>query len=147
MTDVYKGHCLCGAVQLEGRGTPKIEICHCDMCRRWHGSPAMAVSFEGGVHVQSGNDAIKAYQSSEWAERAFCTKCGTTLYYHLIGAEQVHSAQAGLFDLPDGLTIHEEIFVDEQPDYYRFDSNAPRISSAEMFERFENYQAEQQNND
>jgi len=147
MNDVFKGHCLCGAVQLEGRGQPKIEICHCDMCRRWHGSPAMAVSFEGGVHVQSGNDAIKAYQSSEWAERAFCTKCGTTLYYHLIGEEQVHSAQAGLFELPDGLTIQEEIFVDEQPDYYRFDSDAPRISSAEMFERFEKYQAEQQNND
>lgn len=147
MTDVFKGHCLCGAVQLEGRGKPKIEICHCDMCRRWHGSPAMAVSFEGGVHVQSGKSAIKAYQSSEWAERAFCTKCGTTLYYHLIGETQVHSAQAGLFELPDGLTIHEEIFVDEQPDYYRFDSDAPRISSAEMFERFEKYQAEQQNND
>ena len=147
MTDTYQGHCLCGAVQLEGRGAPKIEICHCDMCRRWHGSPAMAVSFEQGVHVIAGKDAIHSYKSSDWAERAFCSKCGTTLYYHLIGEEVIHSAQAGLFELPSGLKIHEEIFVDEQPDYYRFDSNAPRITSAQMFERFEKYQAEQQNND
>ena len=59
----------------------------------------------------------------------------------------IHSSQAGLFALPEGLSIHEEIFVDEQPDYYRFDSDAPRITSAEMLERFEKYEAEQQKND
>ena len=147
MTEVHKGHCLCGAVQLEGRGAPKLEICHCDMCRRWHGSPAMAASFEQGVHIVQGKDAIQTFQSSDWAARAFCSKCGTTLFYHLIGSDQIHSSQAGLFDLPEGLSIHEEIFVDEQPDYYRFDTDAPRITSAEMFERFEKYEAEQQKND
>ncbi|MEL6857310.1 MAG: GFA family protein [Pseudomonadota bacterium] len=147
MSEIYKGHCLCGAVQLEGRGAPKLEICHCDMCRRWHGSPAMAAAFEQGVHIVAGKEHIQAFQSSDWAERAFCRKCGTTLYYHLTGSDVIHSSQAGLFDLPDGLTIHEEIFVDEQPDYYRFDTDAPRITSAQMFERFEKYQAEQQNND
>ena len=94
-----------------------------------------------------GKDAIQTFQSSDWAERAFCSKCGTTLFYHLIGSDQIHSSQAGLFDLPEGLSIHEEIFVDEQPDYYRFDTDAPRITSAEMFERFEKYEAEQQKND
>lgn len=107
----------------------------------------MAASFEQGVHIVEGKDAIQTFQSSDWAERAFCGKCGTTLYYHLIGSDLIHSSQAGLFDLPEGLSIHEEIFVDEQPDYYRFDTNAPRITSAQMFERFEKYVAEQQNND
>lgn len=147
MTEVFKGHCLCGAVQLEGRGTPKIEICHCDMCRRWHGSPAMAATFEQGVQITAGQEVIRGFQSSDWAERASCSMCGTTLYYRLTDTDMIHSAQAGLFDLPNGLKIHEEIFVDEQPDYYRFDSTAPRISSAEMFERFEKFQAEQQKND
>ncbi len=147
MTEIHKGHCLCGTVELEGRGAPKIEICHCNMCRRWHGGPALAVSFTDGVHITNGRNQIEAYQSSDWAERTFCRKCGTSLYYHLTGSDMIHSAQTGLFDLPDGLNIHEEIFVDEQPDYYRFDCKAPRITSAEMFERFEKYQAEQQNND
>lgn len=147
MTEIHKGHCLCGAVQLEGRGTPKLEICHCTMCRNWHGSPAMAATFESGVHIVSGQEFIRAFQSSDWAERAFCRTCGTTLYYHLSGSDTIHSGQAGLFDLPAGLTIHEEIFVDEQPDYYRFDTTAPRITSAEMFERFEKYQAEHQSHD
>ncbi|MCR9268689.1 MAG: GFA family protein [Hyphomonadaceae bacterium] len=147
MSETYQGHCLCGTVQLQGHGAPKLEICHCSMCLHWHGSPAIAATFENGVKITAGADKIRAYQSSDWAERAFCSICGTTLYYHLIGSDQIHSSQAGLFELPDGLKIHEEIFVDEQPDYYRFDTDAPRLTSAQMFERFEKYQAEQQNND
>ena len=147
MAEVYQGHCLCGAIELEGHGAPRLEICHCDMCRRWHGGPALAVMFENGVEITKGQSEIASYQSSDWAERTFCRKCGTSLYYHLTGSEMIHSAQTGLFDLPEGLAIHEEIFVDEQPDYYRFDCTAPRITSAEMFERFEKYQAEQQKND
>lgn len=147
MTKTYQGHCLCGAVQLEGRGEPKLEICHCSKCRHWHGGPAMPANFEDGVHVVPGKDKIRAYQSSEWAERAFCSECGTTLYYHLLGSDHIHSAQSGLFDLPNDLTIHEEIFVDEQPGYYRFDTDAPRVTGAEMFKRFASYSTEQQNDD
>lgn len=147
MTEKYQGHCLCGQIQLEGRGSPKIEICHCDMCRRWHGGPAMAASFEQGVHVVAGKYLIRGYQSSEWAERASCSVCGTLLYYRLTDTDMIHSAQAGLFDLPEGLSIHEEIFVDEQPDYYSFNCQAPRVTSTEMFERFEKFQAELDKND
>ena len=145
MAQTVRGHCLCGAVQLKGYGTPKIEICHCDMCRHWHGGPGIAAMFEDGVEIVSGKEHIRAYRSSEWAERAFCENCGTTLYYHLIDSEGLHSALAGLFDLPAGLTIHEEIFVDEQPDYYRFQNGAPKITGAQMMERFAEYQAKQEN--
>ncbi|MEL6322846.1 MAG: GFA family protein [Pseudomonadota bacterium] len=143
MSETHAGHCLCGAVKLEGRGSPKIEICHCDMCLHWHGAPGMAVMFEDRVHVVAGEEYIGVYESSDWAERAFCKKCGTTLYFKLKGDDAPHGAQAGLFDLPQGLTIHEEIFVDEQPDYYRFDTNAPRFTGAEMMKRFEDYIAKQ----
>ncbi|MEL6831118.1 MAG: GFA family protein, partial [Pseudomonadota bacterium] len=126
MTTIIKGHCLCGAVQLEGRGNPKIDVCHCGMCRHWHGGPGIAVMFAEGVQIVAGQNHIRKYKSSDIAERAFCTNCGSTLYYHLLGEEIIHSAQAGLFDLPEGLRIGEEIFVDDQPDYYRFDTDAPR---------------------
>ena len=141
MPETYEGHCLCGAVRLEGRGSPKIEICHCDMCLHWHGSPGMAVMFDDRAHVVAGEDCVSVYESSDWAERAFCKICGTTLFYKLKGEDAPHGAQAGLFDLPKGLAIHEEIFVDEQPDYYRFDTNAPRFTGAEMMKRFEDYMA------
>ena len=143
MVETHKGHCLCGAVQLEGHGKPTIEICHCSMCQHWHGGPAMAVMFADGTHIVSGTEHIGTYKSSEWARRSFCKRCGTTLFYQLEGTEAPHGSQAGLFDLPEGLSIHEEIFVDEQPDYYRFQTNAPRLTGQEVFERFQRQQQNQ----
>ncbi|MEO0983376.1 MAG: GFA family protein [Pseudomonadota bacterium] len=142
MTETIKGHCLCGAVRLEGDGRPKIEVCHCEMCRHWHGGPALVADFEGGVRITAGEDNIAVYESSEWAERCFCKTCGSTLFYRLKQSRDRFSAQAGLFNLPPGLSIHEEIFVEEQPDYYAFQSDAPRLTGAEVFARFE---ASQQN--
>jgi len=141
MTETCQGHCLCGAVQLEGRGAPEISVCHCDMCLHWHGAPGMAVMFKEGIRIIAGGDQVNVYKSSDFAERAFCRTCGSTLYYKLQDEAHPFGAQAGLFDLPAGLSIHEEIFVDEQPDYYRFDTHAPRFTGAEMMERFAAYMA------
>lgn len=137
MGETYKGHCLCGSVKLEGRGAPKIEICHCSMCQHWHGGPGMVVMFEGGAHVVGGAGQVSVYDSSDWATRSFCKTCGSTLFYRLKNSDAPHGSQAGLFDLPAGLAIHEEIFVDEQPDYYRFETTAPRLTGKEVFERFQ----------
>ena len=140
MSETYQGHCLCGSVKLEGRGKPMIEVCHCEMCRHWHGGPGMVVMFEKGAHVVAGGDHVSVYESSDWATRSFCKTCGSTLFYKLKDVDMPHGSQAGLFDLPQGLSIHEEIFVDEQPDYYRFDTKAPRLTGKEVFERFEQQQ-------
>jgi len=141
MSETYQGHCLCGSVKLEGRGTPTIDVCHCDMCLHWNGGPAIAVMFKDKVHIVAGQDLIGTYQSSDIAERCFCKRCGATLYYKMKDEDLPYGAQAGLFDLPKGLSIQEEIFVDEQPDYYRFDTTAPRITRAQMMERLAAYQA------
>ena len=58
MTDTHTGQCLCGAVKSEGRGTPEIAICHCDMCQKWHGGPSLAVRFEGGLSIVDGAQSV-----------------------------------------------------------------------------------------
>lgn len=135
MAETYKGHCLCGAVQLEGRGEPRLDACHCDMCLHWHGGPAIAVVFSEGIAVTAGKDVIGVYDSSEWATRQFCTRCGSTLYFKMKNSEKF-SAQAGLFDLPDGLEIGEHIFIDEKPGWYDFTGDAPRLTGAETLEKY-----------
>ena len=54
-----KGHCLCGAceftIELKAR---HFDACHCSMCRRWGGSPVMAVKAEKGIHFK---DVKKAF--------------------------------------------------------------------------------------
>ena len=129
------GRCLCGKVQLEGRGEARIDACHCDMCLHWHGGPGLAVMFEDGISIISGEDNIGVYDSSAWATRQFCRNCGATLYFKMKNKEDF-SAQAGLFDLPDDLEIAEHIFVDEKPGWYDFDGDAPRLTAKQTLEKY-----------
>ena len=131
------GSCLCGAVTFEGRGAVKIaDACHCSMCRRWHGSPHVGVHFEDGLHLITA-DSLRWYESSDWAERGFCSTCGSTLFYRLKQSPDKLSTGAGFFNLPTGLSISEHIFIDEKPDYYDFSGDAPRLTGAEVMARFE----------
>jgi len=74
-----KGHCLCGAVSFTSPDSREIGACHCGFCRRWGGGPLLAVHCGPDVQFQ-GADQIGVFSSSEWAERAFCKKCGTHCY-------------------------------------------------------------------
>ncbi len=135
MDAVVKGHCLCGAVQLEGRGTPRLDACHCAMCLHWHGGPAIAVAFSGGIELVARQDQIGVYDSSDWATRQFCRTCGSTLYFKMKNSEKF-MAQAGLFDLPDWLEISEHIFIDAKPGWYDFTGDAPRLTEAETLAKY-----------
>ncbi len=125
-----EGHCLCGAVTI-ALENPKqeIEICQCDMCRRWAGSFYSAQMGEDAI--VSGVEAITAYRSSEWAERAFCTKCGSNLWYRFLPTGG-RSFSAGLFDAAAKHAIEKEIFVDERADWCRIEGNHPRQTGEEV---------------
>lgn len=136
MTDTYKGRCLCGAVQVEGRGAVETAICHCQMCRRWHGGPGIAANFSDGIQILSGETNIGWYESSEWAARGFCKTCGSTLFYRLKSAPDELSGEAGTFDLPDDVPVKEHYFIDEKPGFYDFTDTAPRLTGQETFDKY-----------
>ena len=123
-----KGSCLCGAVTFEAEPESHFHACHCGMCRKWGGSPLMAalcgpeVAFKGEV---------KRYQSSRFAERGFCPECGSHLFYYSIPGK-IYVMPIGLFDDQDGLQMTGEIYVDEQPDHYRFANEVHRMTGAEF---------------
>lgn len=128
--DRIEGHCLCGAVTIALDGpNHEIEICQCDMCRRWAGSFYSAQT--GKSVTVSGEDSITTYQSSEWAERAFCTKCGSNLWYRFLPTGN-RSFSAGLFDAAATHAIEKEIFVDERADWCRLLGDHPRQTGEEV---------------
>jgi hypothetical protein len=132
-TKAIQGHCLCGAVTVTG--TPKrphVEACHCAMCRRWGGGAFVGIQCGEDVRF-TGEEHIVRYASSDWAERGFCGKCGTNLFYRFIPAN-THSFTAGLFDDLGAMTMSEEIFIDEKPAYYSFAGDAAKKTGAEVIE-------------
>ena len=107
------GHCLCGAVRISLREPkPSVEICQCDMCRRWGG--AFYAALAGESFEIEGEASIRTFRSSDWAERAFCGTCGSSLWYKFLPTGN-RSFLAGLFDGAASLPIEKEIFADEAP--------------------------------
>lgn len=114
------GKCQCGAVQIEASGNNnKIGVCFCATCRKINGGgPQLGVHGSNELKA-SGAEHIQRFVSSDWAERGFCKKCGTTLFYHLTVGSKDYIYSAGLFDGVE-FEITEEIFVDAKPAYMGF---------------------------
>ena len=131
------GKCLCGAVTFTADIQPKISACHCGMCRKWTGG-VFLTTFGKNIRFE-GEDAIKTYKSSDWAERGFCSRCGSSLFYRITleGRNQGATALAvGALDDPSGLPLDEEVCIDRKPDGYAFAGEHKQLTEAEMFALF-----------
>ncbi len=51
------------------------------------------------------------------AERGFCKKCGSHLFYRLKQNSQYY-IPVGIFDNDEGLVFEHQVFIDEKPEYY-----------------------------
>jgi hypothetical protein len=129
------GKCLCGAVTFTAHDVdPRMHVCHCSMCRRWAGGPTFSVACER-VEFQ-GEQHISRYASSPWAERGFCVRCGSGLFYRLTERNQ-YILQMGSFDDPALFRVASEIFVDDKPDSYELAGTHPRLTAEEFLASLE----------
>lgn len=129
-----KGQCLCGAITVQAPDKTSIDACHCGMCRRWGGGPALGIACGSEVKIE-GADSLKVYQSSEWAERAFCGSCGTHIFYRLLPTNE-YFLPAGLFQDETKFEFKEQIFIDRKPDFYEFANQTVNLTEAEVFAKF-----------
>src|SRR5688572_19791355 len=108
-TPAVQGGCLCGAVRFTA--APKnreIGACHCGMCRRWSAGPFLVLDCSDTLKVDDPSN-LGVYRSSEWAERCFCKKCGTPLFYRLIG-QNMHFVSAEALDDRADYVFTSQIF-------------------------------------
>lgn len=127
---VRAGQCLCGAVRVEGAVSTDVQACQCRQCQRWTGGgPLYAVRVRD--LTVTGQDSIGTYHHSDHGERAFCKTCGTNLYWRLQGRSIAFIAP-GLLDDQSGMTLKQEIFVDNRPAWLPPHPGAAQHSEAEM---------------
>ena len=128
------GSCLCKSVKFTVEQVSlEHDACHCGMCRRLSGGSPFFSAASRGV-LFTGEDYITRYDSSPWAQRGFCKRCGTTLFYFLKPA-QTYMMSVGAFDDSNEFRLVREIFIDRKPDGYAFAGDHPRWTEAETFER------------
>lgn len=128
------GRCMCGVVKIVATAKkPSVAACHCDMCRRWSAGPFMAVNCQS-VSFE-GSENIGRIRSSDWAERGFCSKCGSNLFYHLVESSD-YQISAGLFDDQSMLRMSLQVFTDRKPQYYEFSDETKMMTAAEVIAAF-----------
>lgn len=94
----------------------------------------MAVDCGSDV-VFDGEENVKTYDSSAWAERGFCSNCGNHLFYKLKANNQ-YIIPVGLFDNAENIIFDHQVFIDEKPDYYDFSNETYNMTGKDVFEKF-----------
>ena len=133
--DELTGSCICGAVRISAASPSyKVGACHCGTCRRWAGGPFMEADCGTDVSFEGEQD-IAVFNSSDWAERGFCRKCGSHLFYRLKDSQQ-HIVPVGLFGDDDRFVFERQVFIDRKPAFYSFSNETENMTEAEVFEHF-----------
>lgn len=79
-----------------------------------------------------GEDSISRIRSSDWAERGFCNKCGSNLFYHIMESDE-YQISTGLLDDQSQLHLALQVFVDRKPAFYDFAQKTKELTEAEVF--------------
>ncbi len=124
------GGCLCGKVRYRAIGVESdYHVCHCGMCRRVSGGPGFAT---GVAALKFDNETdLGRYDSSDWAERGFCRRCGSTIFYRLKSADGYH-LWIGTLDDQSKLRLVGEIFIDDKPPGYALAGDHPRMTGEQF---------------
>lgn len=128
------GRCLCGAVTITVAGVHESEVgaCHCRMCQRWSGGLFLCFTAEASAVTVQGE--VARYRASSFAERAFCPRCGSHLWFNDVqpgGQPASYELVPGLFDEARGWPLRSEIYVDRAMRSVRLAGDHRRKSRAE----------------
>jgi hypothetical protein len=125
---LFEGGCLCGAVRYRATTEPvRAVICHCSMCRKHSGAPALAfVHFPVESFAWVKGEPTR-YRSSTYAERGFCSICGSTLSMHeQVLADRVQ-VTVGSLDQPQRVQPDDHVWTQDQLPWFEIDDQLPRF--------------------
>jgi hypothetical protein len=129
-----KGSCLCGACRFTAMPEHGAHACHCGNCRKWSGGIFLSVHCGTSVRFNDGAPLVR-YASSDWAERVFCGRCGSSLVWQMKdGSSQIVSIQA--FDVPGDFEVVSQIYVDKKPANYALANRTEMLTEAEVIAKY-----------
>ena len=122
-----KASCLCGGIQLRTRGYHRdVENCHCIQCMKTHGHYAAYTNVQEQNVQFVKKITLKWFRSSKRAKRGFCRKCGASLFFKIIGSNNI-SIAAAMFKRPTKLKTKINLFIKGKLDYYKLDNRLPKF--------------------
>lgn len=110
-----EGGCACGHVRFRVTGAPSGSVgnCHCRACQKASGAPFMTWAIFPKAQVAWIGAELSWYRSSTFAERGFCSQCGTPISIHDFASE-TYDLPTVLFDDPERFAPVEDIWLDSR---------------------------------
>ncbi len=124
----YEGGCLCGALRYRSTAPPlRGVICHCSMCRKHSGAPVLALVHFPLQSFRWLKGEPTRYQSSQFAQRGFCSACGSTITMHEEVLRDRVQVALGSLDDPDRVRVDDHVWTQEKISWFEIDDELPRF--------------------
>ena len=126
-SQVFEGGCLCGALRYRSTAAPvRGVICHCSMCRKHSGAPILVfVHFPIEAFAWIKGEPTR-YRSSQYAERGFCPKCGSTLSMHEEVLGDRVQVTLGSLDEPNRAKIDDHVWTEDRIAWFEVKDELPK---------------------
>ena len=124
-----QGACLCGAIRFTiGLPTIWVAHCHCTQCQRAHG--AAFVTWVGAATERFKCDdpqgVLRWFASSKEAERGFCSRCGSSLFFRSSSwPGETHIARAN-FSTPLDREPQQHGYYDSRVEWFEVNDALPK---------------------
>jgi hypothetical protein len=124
------GSCLCGGVSytLSGDLRPSV-ACHCLQCRKTSGHYVSATQVGPEQLSFIKNETLTWYQSTPEAQRGFCNRCGSSLFWKHVDDKGAVSVMSGTIDGATGIDTSKHIFTAFKGDYYDIADDLPQTEN------------------
>jgi hypothetical protein len=124
-----RGQCLCGAVKFTAVLPSKwVAHCHCTLCQRAHGAAFVTwVGLESKkVRIAASDGSLRWFASPAGGERAFCTHCGSSMFFRSTQwPGELHIARA-LFNEPIDREPQAHVYYDTHVSWVALADGLPR---------------------
>jgi hypothetical protein len=115
-----QGRCLCGAIKIRLHGPLRdVFNCHCERCRRFTGHHMAATAANvSDMEVEDAGGCLRWFWPVPEAGYAFCSVCGSSLFWKSSRTQDRMSICAGVLDPPTGLKTVQAWWTSEASDYH-----------------------------
>ncbi len=133
MAGVIGGSCLCGGVRFEVTlPFSRAGHCHCSRCRKHSGA---AASTQGRVRQEQfrllqGAELIRSWRPEGGAVKAFCVRCGSSLFGGTWPEGPEVSIRFGALDGDPGIRPQEHTFVASKAPWEEITDDLPQHPGA-----------------
>lgn len=126
-----RGSCLCGGVRFEITAPfRRANYCHCSRCRKHAGSSSLAQGRvpREGFELLAGAELIEVFAPGGGMVKAFCRRCGSSLFGGTWPEGPEVSVRLGVLDDDPGIRPQYHSFVDSKAPWDELpDDGLPRF--------------------